>query len=113
MQFEDRSEYNPEARHPMGRRVLKAAFVGLLLLGLLTGGVNLLVPRVSSQLRGGWYLRSNQWRADARTAVAILKFVLERGPGLRLSLAEGPDPAANPLTVDVAQTNTFTAVPTA
>jgi len=113
MRFEHRPEYNPEPGHPVGRRWFQAAIVCLLVLGLLTSGVNLLVPRVSSQLRGGWYLRSNQWRADARTAVAILKFVLERGPGLRLSLGKVPNPAVDPLTVDIAQTNVLSAVPTA
>jgi hypothetical protein len=84
--------------------------VSLLLLALVVGGVNLVVPRVSSHLRLGWYLRTSQWRADARTAVAIVKFVLERAPRLRPRLADAS--GTNSLALDIAQTNLLTTPPT-
>jgi len=113
MPLNDRAEYDPEPGRPWGPWLLKAGIVGLLAVSLATGSVNLLVPRVSSQLRTGWYLRSNQWRADVRTAVAIVRFVLERGPGMRLKLAESPTSATNSLAIDISRSNAPTALPAA
>ena len=111
MHLNDRTEYNPEPARPLGPSLAKTGIVSLLLLALVAGSVNLVVPRVSSHLRLGWYLRSSQWRADARTALAIVRFVLARGPGLRPRLAEAS--TTNPLASDIAQTNILTTAPTA
>jgi hypothetical protein len=113
----DETEYSPEPRRPLGPWLLKAGTVALLVVALVAGSVNLLVPRVTSragtELRTGWYLRSKQWVADARTVFYVVKFVLERVPSLRLSQAKNPATGTNTLAVDLAQTNNLAAVPTA
>ena len=35
----------------------------------------------SGPLRAGWYLRSGQWRADLRTLVAVVAYVVDQDKG--------------------------------
>lgn len=111
MHLNDRTECSREPARPWRSWLAKTGIASLLLLALVAGSVTLVVPRVSSHLRVGWYLRTSQWRADARTAVAIVRFVLERGPRLHPGLADAS--GTNSLAIDVAQTNLLAAPPTA
>jgi hypothetical protein len=99
-----RIEHDSESSRFVGPWLMKWGVGVLLGVSLLAGGVNLLVPRSGSQLRIGWYLQSNQWKADARTAAAAVRYVLDREPAQGLSgiATGGVGPA---ILGDLAQTN--------
>ena len=55
----------------------------------------------SSPLRAGWYLRSGQWRADLRTLVAAVAYVVDQDEGAQprnfpAATAQWGEPATTP-----------------
>ena len=79
----------------------------LVALPLAFGALNYLVPKVPNGVQGttvrmGWYLRSGQWQADARTLVAALQFLMDPDP---MSPAWTYPPGIQPMAVSQSESN--------
>ena len=75
---------SPRRRHP--RCVGLPGVIALLACAAAFAAFGYLVPRVPGGARGtrvriGWYLRSGQWQADARTLAAAFQYVMDADPG--------------------------------
>lgn len=117
MSINNQFEPHPESSGPLGPRLIMWGVVGIFVAALVAGSVNLLVPRSVSRagghLRIGWYLRSNQWKGDVRTAAAVVRYVLDRGFQPGLNGTPTPVPRGSSVVGDFAGTNNLIQAPTA